>query len=294
MRPLAVYNTCEISGKDNLWYYLRAIEHLHAQNAADICVSGCMMKPATKAAMKAQLPFCTFVWTDEVLPLNVTFNFAVRKMRELRGDYSHYVYFDSGIDVSGARLTDLLDHCEGDNACVASIVDTDAGYTWLKIDPPRPGEPPLHLRPGKTVNMHAQVWTHEFVEQYDGRILPDVFASDCSEQATPYLCAAIGRRFVLAPVTFHHAHDMDGGSSGFKRGSGWDCQLFRSPKDIRQLCAEGHENGWGFEEFSGHMMHKPEFFNDDGYAKTDQLYRWLKANLFLQDFDYGAIKHEVA
>jgi hypothetical protein len=320
MRVLAVYNTCQISCQSNTPFYLKAIAHLALQPNVQICISGCMMNDDAKRTLHDNFPFCSFVWVDEVLPLNVTVNNAVLRMRERHGDFTHYLYLDSGMDVGPGDCLGQFFSCfscattidyqgnvapRGDVACAASVVDDDSGYEWLGILPP--GWPPdphwvasslmasghcVRLPPGKTVNMHAQVYTHEFLERY-GRLLPDIFASDCSEQVTPYLCAAIGKQFVLAPPLIRHEGHMDGGSSGFQRGSGHDCKLFRCPKTLEQLCAEGKQVGWGFEEWCNVLRHDPAKFDANGYARDDELFRWLKANVFLQDFDYGAIKHEV-
>lgn len=42
-------------------------------------------------------------------------------------------------------------------------------------------------------------------------------------------------------------------------------------------------------------IHNPDFFDDNGYAKNDDLYHFIKENLFLtkDEFDYGKIRNEL-
>ncbi|MDE2010324.1 MAG: hypothetical protein KGJ09_09665 [Candidatus Omnitrophica bacterium] len=300
MRIAVVYNACGISGKDrqNLPYYLRALGNLFEHFAGTehkVVVSGCMMNPEVKKDLKS---FCgslaTMIWVDEPLPLNITMNHAVLKFRS---DFTHYVYLASDVDVGESSLVDLCRVVQGEIAVASALVDRDTGAEWLGVQPPK--DKPVRFLPGKTCNLHCQAWSAEFVQEY-GRVLPDIFPSDCSEQVTPYLCSAIRRQFVWAPVPVHHEHNLDVASSGFRRGSGDSSVCFRSAADLRQgkyspvrpLWEEGRKVGWGFEEFCTDMKHDPGFFDSNGYSVNSGLFNWLKENLFL-DFDYNTVKCEI-
>ena len=298
-KVLAIYNTCQISSaRDNTAYYLRAITSLLAQDAV-VCIQGCMMRDDTKRAITELVDGrATLLWVNEPLPLSVTVNFAVMMMLLRHKDFTHYLFLDSGMDVTENRyhVEHLCAAASGPVAVAAAVPSSDYG-DWWHVKRPVLGGPPTNIPVGKTVNLHCQVYTAEFLDRY-GRLLPDVFAADCSECVTPYFCAAIKRRFVVAPVFLHHEPDLDGGSSHLSlqarsRDTGWGCPLFHSPKPLKQLAEEGHKLGWGFEECQNTLKHDPKHYDSQGFTRDDELFHWLKANMFVAKFDYRGIKHDI-
>lgn len=286
MKTLAVYNCCQISRRDNTAFYQTALRNLLRQDV-HVCIQGCMMTDETKKILEDEFARrMSILWIDEPQPLNVSFNLAVTAMRELVSDWTHVVYLASDVDVGDSDLSELCRVVSGECMCASAVVDNDSGYEWLGITPPAKGSI-LCLPPGKTVNLHAQVWSVEFLTSYP-QFLPDIFVSHCSEQVTPYLCSAIHCRFVLAPVSVHHASHMDGPSSGFPHGTGIEVKL-QGPKNIHQLIDEGRSLGWGFEEYLGVLNHDPDKFDENGYALDNRLHGWLRDNMFLKT-DYRNIK----
>lgn len=161
-------------------------------------------------------------------------------------------------------------------AMVAARVDNDNGYEWtgIKMQEDRDVEVTL----GKSCNLHMQAFGHSLLEAY-GRLVPDIFTGDTTESVFTFLCAAIKKKFIiLHKPTVHHKGNMDGGSSGLGRGA----TPFR-PRytDLKAICEEGHQYGFGYEECSAYCIHDPFKYDAEGHPKDARLLPFMKQHLFL-------------
>lgn len=309
---LIVYNTMELGGPGNIVYYVDAIRSLLSQNVFDndnikLAVSACM--PSQMWYIQSQNTFhdnISYNFIQENLPLSVTFNHTVDKCIERFGEFEGYLYVDSGIsfwDPScryDALSTLISVHDFGPYAITACMPSNDDGRSWWGIEY-KPGED--YVFPvGKTTNMHCQIFSHDWKREF-GRVLPDIFASHCMESVFSHMAASISRKFILTQkIHLLHNHSMDGASIG-SRAQDPDRQsmskmfetgglLFRTKKDMDQRYREGVDKGAGFEECKEYWKHRPEMYDENGYAKDPTLKDFYKKEFYLseEEFNYSNIK----
>lgn len=308
---VVIYNICGISGREKLERYMESINHLLQQDLPGmrICVSSCRSTPATLKILKdhfgSRVSWCR---TDELRTVNVTFNLAVKKMMEhFFARAEGYIYSDSGVICRDPRtLRGLVQEHQGNhNAMTAGAVDSDRGfdiwYPGLSEEQIYQGHR-LTLRPGKTVNLHLQIFSNKLGNAY-GRLLPDIFASHCTESIFFYLCAALGMNFTdWREYRAEHAMgwDMDGGSSGFPQVEGkpnWQHLLPEAPRSMLEILADPAmaQCGMGYEEWCGVKPHDPAKFDHNGHAIAQlRMRQFIEDNFFLPTdrLDYGKIQCE--
>jgi len=216
---LVVYNTCGLKQQDNTWYYIPAIESILAQKTDfdfDVVISDCVSPQNVRSTLMKKFDGKVyFSFVDELLPVNMTFNHAVRQTEMYVGGYSAYLYLDSGVSFATENdLQKLWDtYQSGPYAMVASKTNTDSGSeNWFNSS--QEGIPSI-IPLGKAVNLHCQIFDGEILEAYGG-LMPDIFASHCTESTFTFLCAAIKKKWALChDVTVNHAVSLDGASWGF-------------------------------------------------------------------------------
>lgn len=281
---LVVYNTCGISGRENVRFYLPSINNILSQkfDGFKVAVSGCMMSNLAKETLTNVFRQRVYYnWIDQTLPLNVTFNHTVRKCFEALGKFDAVLYVDSGIMFSDDYevLQKLYSRYKsGEYAMVAAKVDNDNGYEYWSL-PVRPGED-FVVPVGRALNLHCQLFGHELFDAYDQKIFPDVFAHDTSESVYTFMCAAINKKWCLAhDVSLQHYMSLDGASSGFRNKHSL---LFNSPKSIEKICEEGWSVGLGYEEVRSILNHDCSWYDDAGnHRNPPVLKEFIKNNLFI-------------
>lgn len=305
---LIVYNTCGISGKTNTEHYLNSLSSILRQYYKDykLVVSSCKNTPECREVLQTAFEgTISFNWIDEVLPVNVTFNHSVQKAREEFGDFDNYMYIDSGCSFNDPTdLDELVSlHNSGPNAMTGTRTTTDSGVnSWFGVtDDVLFSRGPFTVPIGKAFNLHVQIFSHDLVEAY-GNIIPDIFASYCTESTFSFLCAAIKKNWVVAHnIMVDHIWSMDGASSGFNPHGvvaqymePWK-HLFRSKRSMEEIIADpkGIRSGFGYEEVCGVMLHDKEQFDDNFFCKNDELKEFIADNLFLTPdlLDYKEIIH---
>ena len=139
-KVLAVFNTCGISGRENVFSYIKSIESILAQDFDDfkVALSSCKITP--DSINQLQNVFSnriTFNVIQDLVPVNVSFNHTVQKNVEHFGNFDTYLYIDSGITFGNQFSTndevikDLYTlHKEKNCGMTSGRTDTDAG-TWL-------------------------------------------------------------------------------------------------------------------------------------------------------------------
>jgi hypothetical protein len=178
-----------------------------------------------------------------------------------------------------------------DYAIVSARVNNDFGDEWgVSVSNTTVSIVPL----GKCIHLHFQLFSKEFFDVFGG-ILPDILAAHAVECMYAIFCAAINKKWAIIPQPIlHHHHGLDVGNSGFVASSDKaNPALFKCPKSMPQICAEGRPLGFGFEELFGVCRHDPSLFDENRYAKNPELKTFLKNNLFLskESFDYDNINH---
>lgn len=309
---LVVYNTMGLSGVENIPYYVDSLRSLLSQTMAKsddvkIVVSACC--PTNMAMIQFQNTFgdlISYNFIHDNLPVSVTFNHSVGRCVEQFGEFEGYLYIDSGISFWDPSCRyDALQalwnvHKSGPYAITAAMPSNDDGRQWWGIT----YEPGVdYVFPvGKTTNMHAQIFSSDWKNAFK-RILPDIFASHCMESVFSHMAASIHRKFIITQkVHLLHNHSMDGASIGSrqqdtdrtKMSSMFETGglLFKTTKDIDQKYMEGVDLGFGIEECKEYWKHRPELFDENGYAKNPGLAPFMAKEMFLNDleFSYSNIK----
>ena len=305
-RLLVVYNICGISGKNNIEYYIPAIETL-LQNAGDndrILISGCITHPTHKDMLRAHFGSrVDYVWTDEVRTISFTFNKAVRDAVSKHGSFEGYVYVDSGCRLDNPATLDEMykTFTSSDAHMVSVLTDDDSGAEFWFGKDLQSDEKEFKVPVGKALNLHVQLFSEDLRVAY-GNILPDIFASYCMESIFTFLCAAIkGSWIVRTDHVVHHVWSLDGASSGFNP-HGVIAQVMpphhhlvpEAPRHMSEILDDPmvKESGFGYEEVQQIKMHDPEKYTEEGYTNNDYLLPFIKDNMYLSkdQFDYDTLK----
>lgn len=308
---LLVYNT--YGGLNQIPYYIDSIRSLMYQGIMDdsdnykIAVSACC--PSQMWEIQVENTFHDLISVNKVydnVPVSVSFNDTVDKMVSHFGEFSNYLYIDSGInfwDPSGRfdALEALLQvHEQGGYAMTNAMISNDMGFeSWnIQLKPDEDFIFPV----GQTTNLHAAIFSKEWKDAYK-RILPCRFASHCMESVFSQMAAAIHKKNCLTQkVNLFHCHSMDGASSGsraidpdrtpmsttFPIGGLW----FKTKKTVDEMHREGYDIGFSIEECAEYWKHNPDAYDENGFAKSPLLKEFYAREVYLskEDFDYSKMQ----
>lgn len=308
MKKLAiVYNICGIR-REFIDHYEKTIQEILNQDFSDyeLIISGCMNTELCLSRLSKKFPQLMIINTTEVLPVNVTFNLACLEARKKYGDFEGYLYIDSGIGFPNNDIISKMykSFIKNDAGMLAARVDVDGGYhQWFGVgDSPHndsdidsffdKGDFTIPI--GKTVNLHCQIFSSKLLEYY-GYLMPDIYASFCTESVFSFVCAALDVPFILSKdAIVTHIHGMEGGSSGFNPAgwisSGkktWDHPFLVD--SVYSIAKDGHKFGFGYEECQSIVNHNPSKYS--GYKCLDKnLKNFIKdyqfvGNMNLLDYD---------
>lgn len=317
MKMTIAFNTCGISGREIYHKYINSIRGILNQKFDDfrVVLSSCLNSHEVRSILfrefGSKISYC---FMDEKLPVNITFNKAVQKMTETFGESETYLYVDSGVDISNdldslSKLYEL--HKSGPYGMTTSKADCDAGY-WLWFGENVPGWSPHHspspqqdeecsrqmflnghfeIPVGKTVNLHFQLFDNSIYQNFNQKLMPDIFASHSTEGTFTFINSSLNRKFVIhKDVKVSHLTSMDGGSSGFRPEyagvPGYQHTIHFSKKKIMDgvNSQEAKECGFGYEECQSILMHDKSKFDENGYSKDpERLKSFLINNFYLSE-----------
>ena len=310
---LVVFNTCGIK-RENPDQYIRGIRSLLDQDLDNfrVVVSSCLNSDSGRRYLIDNLgDSVSYNFIDETLPINVTFNHSCLKGREEFGDYEGYVYVDSGITLkTQSDLSNLYNLFKRDDyGMVSGRTDSDSGYSlWFGLGEGLWDTSEDHklfdggdfvIPVGKTVNLHFQIFGKKLIDYYNF-LMPDIYAGYCTESVFSFLCAALDTKFAVSKdVIVEHIHQMDIGSSGFdplqwQRDGGKSYEHPFLVDSIIDIANKGHEFGFGYEECEDILMHDPDKFDENGYAKDDRLKDFIRDTQFVGNMglmDYDKVNH---
>ena len=314
MSILLVYNTCGIhQERQQPDFYLQRLEDLLNQKVdARVVWSSCLNTNDVREKLKSHFQDrISYNFVDEILPVNVTFNSSVLNCVKHFGKFESYTYIDSGVSFIDhntiQKLWDLMRH-EPRIGMVCGQADTDSGLFHLGLDH-IPEDVNLVIPVGKAMHPHVNMWHNDILNFYD-RLIPDIFASFCTESTYTFIVAALQKWWVACgAASYKHWHEMEGASSGFQedriralteqqnkhqdgRGT-WD-HTFRSPKSMFEIISDPKaiEYGFGYEECAGVLMHNPLKYSEEGFCLNEDLKYFIKDNLYLKSnkLDYNNIR----
>jgi hypothetical protein len=319
-KVLVVFNTCGASGRENTASYISSIESILAQNfnGLQVALSSCKNNTESIKHLKdAFLDRVTYNVIDDLVPVNISFNHTVRKNVEHFGEFEAYLYVDSGItfgsqfSVNESVVSDLYDlHKDKNCAMTSARTNTDAG-TWLwhkegENEQDESGQEVLFkdgdfkIPVGKTTNLHVQLFDNSIFKTFDKRLMPDIFASHCTESVFPFMCSALNKSFYIHKDVFlFHQTSMDGASSGF-RPEYVQCKPWQHtftlphPETIDNIIKDPEmwDSGCGYEICQSIAPLNPDCYDENDKCKDpERLGRFILDNFYLKKeiYDYDKI-----
>ena len=313
---LVFYNTCGISGNEQIELYIQSINSILNQDFDNfkVVVSSCLNTRQVRDRLHKEFGNrIAYNFINTLVPVNISFNHSVQQAVERMGAAEGYLYMDSGVSFGEDKnvLKNLYAlHKSGPYGMTAGRVDSDSGiFLWYGkgANPEDESGQEELLKDGhfivpvgKTLNLHLQIFDHALYETFDKRLMPDIFASHSTEGTFTFLNACINKKFVLCKdVKVRHFTSMDGGSSGFRpeyaRVPGWKHTLPSSPITIEQIIEDPQvkEVGFGYEECQNILMHDPTKFDENGYSLEPEKLKKFMMKFYLpaENFRYDLIDH---
>lgn len=288
---LLIYNICGINERNNLDAYVESIESFvcQAYSSFDICISSCLSSSLTLNSLKKVFPNISIHEVKDKVPVNITFNKTVLDSPK----YKNYLYLDSGLIFKEKDiLSRLMKYRLKDVGILSILTDTDCVINHLKMTNINK---PYQLQVGEAINGHVELFSSSLLDYY-GKIIPDIFAAQCTESTYSFLCAALKLKWVVLPfIKCHHRQSLDGASAGFPNpGTAPWAHTFR---DIREVIydADAIKNGLGYEECNRVMMHDPSQFDAEGFCTNEDLKDDIKRLLYLPKniLDYDQLTKEI-
>jgi len=302
LRATLIYNICGINGKDNNGSYCWSIDSILEQKKnvnfeLDIVVSSCLSKDRDLYELdQVYGNLIKIIEHKDKVPVNITFNNSVRLSRES----DVYIYVDSGVTFTNPhQLQKLFDmHFAEDCAISVLKTDTDSGFVgWFGSEDIAKHQH-YHIPLGKTCNLHCAMFDKSILEAY-GRILPDVFAGQCTESTFSFIAASVCKNFViLKEEVCEHVISLDGASAGFlhevhqQKVPPFNHTVKFSKKTIMERLEEHSENaikyGLGFEENKNVFRHNPNAYYQGFPRNPKGLQEVINKVFYLQkdEFDY--------
>ena len=191
-------------------------------------------------------------------------------------------------------------------------VDRDSGIErWLGVDHPdemtkenrdryKKLDSHIKIPIGKTVNLHIQLFDNSIYKFYDRKLMPDIFASFCSESIHSYICASLGKNFYLSKDVFlPHETSMDVACSGnrpewAKQQKGienWQHTFaLPYPETMNNILKnpEMWDSGCGYEILENVASHNPDCYDENEKCKDpERLGNFILDNFYLKKWDFN-------
>lgn len=308
---LIVYSTSEhrYPGR-NTDYYVSALHSILNQNGPsfDLVYSGFCNCPETKERIRKEFgSSIQYYFTEQCpLPINITFNRSIQLASQNRGtSYDAIIYIDSGCHF-GSQVEVIQTMWEtfqlGLCGMVAVNTTEDNGESLWQLSY---GGRRVVLPVGKTVNLHCQLFDGQIYKEFNNRVMPDLFASYCTESVFGTLCYSINKHFImLGDIIIQHKHSMDFGSSSVEQarkdilareGRSWS-HLFSTSRSIDDIINDPEMRACGafYEECQGVVPPNMDCYSDGLCKDPERLKKFVRENFFLtkEEFDYETIKEE--
>jgi len=244
---------------------------------------------------------------DVPCSLQISFNHTVRKISQIE-EYDYYVMWSSDVNFHDVgSLARVFDNVEENDAIIAP------GWVRDLANPPHGDAHKFNNNVNRTIlpvgygfNGIFMIFSNKYVKAYDGKPFADLLVADCGECFLTYQAAAIKQHqtIVNSVLLNEFAIPKDGPSQtsaqqenlvktyNLPGPSGRLTTINNSRYDFKALIEGGLQYGLGFQESDPlrWWMHNPECFDENYFAKTDELYQYMKKSFFVdkEDFDYDA------
>jgi hypothetical protein len=302
---LVVYNCCGIRN-DNITMWDKHLQKVLNQNYInfDVCISGCKISEVSKEHFRnikknsSKKIILNFI--EDVLPVNITFNKSCIEATKYE-DYDAYLYLASDVDFVDDYdvITKLVNlHYKENCGITSAVVNFDSGIeAWLghNIFYEHLQYNHYQIPPGKTLNLHCMLFDKKIFDNYNQKIIPDIFRTYCTESVFFYLTSSLNLKYMIHDKSLFIVHlaGQDGSSVGFVGGRNWRDMFDPNIKvEERIMTSEAKSVGFGYEEYIGIFPHDPEKYNSDySHKNPKELLQFNLKNLFLSEneFDYNNI-----
>ena len=317
MRILVIYNICGIKF-NNLEMWSNHLQDILNQEYSNftVAVSGCIVSDESKAELeklKEKHSNVIFNWIEDKLPVNVTFNHTAQVCTEQLGEFNGYLYVASDVKFgSDTKVIEKLAylHQNSNSAMTYALVDNDHGLdgwysdVWSDLDKMLETDH-FCINIGRTANMHVILFDKVIYNTFNNKIVPDIFATHCTETTYSYLTAALSKKYVVhnKTVMLGHIGFADGHSVGFineiqyNDNLAWK-HLFRSKisAEERLLNDEAKASGFGYEAHRGLLAHDESMYDEnENHIEPEKLLGFLKKAIYLSEdeFDYKTINYKL-
>jgi hypothetical protein len=317
MRILVIYNICGIKF-NNLEMWSNHLQDILNQEYSNftVAVSGCIVSDKSKAELeklKEKHSNVVFNWIEDKLPVNVTFNHTAQVCTEQLGEFDGYLYVASDVKFgSDTKVIEKLAylHQNSNSAMTYALVDNDHGLdgwysdVWSDLDKMLETDH-FCINIGRTANMHVILFDKVIYNTFNNKIVPDIFATHCTETTYSYLTAALSKKYVVhnKTVMLGHIGFSDGHSVGFineiqyNDNLAWK-HLFRSKisAEERLLNDEAKASGFGYEAHRGLLAHDESMYDEnENHIEPEKLLGFLKKAIYLSEdeFDYKTINYKL-
>ena len=317
MRILVIYNICGIKF-NNLEMWSNHLQDILNQEYSNftVAVSGCIVSDESKAELeklKEKHSNVVFNWIEDKLPVNVTFNHTAQVCTEQLGEFDGYLYVASDVKFgSDTKVIEKLAylHQNSNSAMTYALVDNDHGLdgwysdVWSDLDKMLETDH-FCINIGRTANMHVILFDKVIYNTFNNKIVPDIFATHCTETTYSYLTAALSKKYVVhnKTVMLGHIGFADGHSVGFineiqyNDNLAWK-HLFRSKisAEERLLNDEAKASGFGYEAHRGLLAHDESMYDEnENHIEPEKLLGFLKKAIYLSEdeFDYKTINYKL-
>lgn len=318
-RVLLVYNICGIKLDNTEKYplFLSNIEEQQFDGEVEVVVSACKPRERTIDKLKGQFPNFSYNVIHDAHPVNVTCNHSVIESVKRYGDFDAYVYQScDSLMTTPTTLQESFNILKNNPSygMVAPQIDRDSCYAYgLRlgggrhvIDDERARDEMFRdgtdyiVPPGRACASHLLLYSNKIFDFY-GKIIPDIFASHCTESVFTFIAGALKLNWViLREQKISHLFSMDGPSWGF-RPEGRELPDYDHP--IPQYgdsfihifeSEEARRLGLGYEECRDLILHDPSQFDEKGHCVNDGLKDYIKENLYVSKevLDYEQIQSE--
>ena len=319
MKILVIYNICGIKF-NNLEMWSNHLQDILNQDYPNftVAVSGCVVSDSSKIELeklKTKYSNVIFNWIEDILPVNVTFNHTAQVCTKQLGEFDGYLYVAS--DVKFGNDTKVIDklaylHQNSNSVLTYALVDNDHGLdgwyaeVWDELNELL-NKDHFAINIGKTCNMHVLLFDKLIYQNFNYKIVPDIFATHCTETTYSYLVASLGKKYVVhnKDIMLKHIGFADGHSIGFIGEIQYDDSiswkhLFKSkiPAEERLLSQEAKDSGFGYGEWKNpKLLARDESMYDENedHIEPKKLLNFLKKAIYLSDeeFNYNNINYKL-
>ena len=182
----------------------------------------------------------------------------------------------------------------GDYAMVAARPENDSGVgNWFGGKQNDIFGNEVFVMPvGKATNLHCQIFSTDLYVTYQG-LMPDIFASHCTESVFSFMCAALKQSWAIAGnIEVSHAVSLDGASWGFNPGGvvsqqlgmeTWEHLVEWAPHRMRDMLEnfDVWKSGMGYEEFRHIKLHDASKYDENGHCTDERLKDDIRTYFFL-------------